>query len=295
MKYYLYLSKMKVDMLYEQLPERYIDPADEPTSLGREDLADLRRKLNEAFNETDLRNICWDLGIDYENISGENKLDKTRELLDYLDNRRTIPDLLEVLNKERPKISWPVANTNVSQANTPNTIYTKLQAVLDYIYENEPVGTVDKPEKFFAGKMPVRWGPGRGGADLTGMWGHVAFFGGATQNNTLVGLGGSNQHLLGSAESNIQNLDGLTLSSSTLVYFLTNFLSQDLQREKAEDLLHEPQPFGDTDLINALAATITGMSGPTQQVEFVAKRLLEGVSGTKQVLLGTPIYIALVE
>lgn len=295
MKYYLYLSKMKVDMLYEQLPEKYINSVNEPTSLGREDLADLRRKLNEAFNETDLQNICFDLGIDYENLSGDNKLDKTRELLEYHDNRGTIPDLIEVLKKERPKISWPITNAADNQEKTANTIYAKLQSVLDYLHENEPVGTVDKPEKFFAGKMLMRWGLGDAKEDVTGIWSQVAFFGGETPGNTLVALGGSNQHIVGAHDSPEQNLDGLTINSITLRYFVTKFYAEELRREKAADVLSEPEPFTDTRVIEALAATITGMSGPPQQVEFVAKRLLEGESGTKHVLLGTPIYIALDE
>ena len=293
MKYFLYLSKMKVEMLFEQLPERSFTSPQTSPSLAREDLARLRQNLNDVFNETEIRNLCWDLGIDYENLSGSNKLDKTRELLDYLDNRSRLADLLVILTKERPKISWPVTTSEVEPL--PNTLYGKLQAVLDYVHANETVGTVDSPNKFFAGKMKMRWGPGSSQNDPTQMWQHIAFFGGET-NNTLVALGGSKQHLLGAPETTEQNLNGMMVNSTTLQYVISNFLSEELKPSNIETLLDEPKPpYKEDWLIDALAVTVAGMSGPLQQVEFVAKRLLEGQSGTKHFVLGTPIYIALDE
>ncbi|MBK8905338.1 MAG: hypothetical protein IPM53_29415 [Anaerolineaceae bacterium] len=294
MKYYLYLSKMKVDMLYDQLPGQYTHPAISAPAVGRAELVELRQNLNEAFNTTDLRNLCWDLGIDYENLSGENKLDKTRELLDYLDNRSRIADLLVILQKERPKIGWP----SLAPVNEPphSTLYGKLQSVLDYIHANESVGTVESPNKFFAGKMAMRWGPGSSQNDPTQIWQHIAFFGGETSKNTLIALGGSKQHLLGAAESVEQNLNGMMVNSTTVQYVISNFLSEELKPRNIESLLEEAQPpYKEDWLIDALASTISEMSGPPQQVEFVAKRLLEGQSGTKRVLLGTPLYIALDE
>ena len=292
MKYYLYLSKMKIDMLYEQLPAQYMRPAD--PAANRSDLVELRRNLNEAFNTTDLRNLCWDLGIDYENLSGDNKLDKTRELLDYLDNRSRVADLLVILQKERPKIAWP-SSASVNEP-SPNTMYKKLQSVLDYIYANESVGTVDSPNKFFAGKMAMRWGPGSGQNDPTQIWQHIAFFGGETPNHTIVALGGSKQHLMGASETTEQNLNGMIVNSTTVQYVMSNFLSEELKPSNFETLLEEPRPpYKEDWLIDALASTVSEMSGPPQQVEFVAKRLLEGQSGTKHVLLGTPLYIALDE
>ena len=46
-------------------------------------LAQLRQVLDEVFNESELRTLCFDLGIEYEHLSGEERSAKTRELVAY--------------------------------------------------------------------------------------------------------------------------------------------------------------------------------------------------------------------
>ena len=43
-------------------------------------LVQLREFLTEYFNEEELRTVCFDLGIDYDNLGGEGKGGKAREL-----------------------------------------------------------------------------------------------------------------------------------------------------------------------------------------------------------------------
>lgn len=66
----------------------------------------LRRLLTERFSDDDLRNLCFDLGVDYEDLPGEAKGGKVRELLLHLDNRDCIDDLIDAVQKERPGVSW---------------------------------------------------------------------------------------------------------------------------------------------------------------------------------------------
>jgi len=78
--------------------------------------------LNRRFNQTELRDLCFHLrsrvdgSVDYDNLAGETKADKARELVAYLDRRCLIPKLLEIGKKLRTDISWPTVSREVSSA-----------------------------------------------------------------------------------------------------------------------------------------------------------------------------------
>lgn len=68
------------------------------------DVAELRRKLVNHFSASELRDLCFDLGIDYENLPRTGKLELAREMVAYLERRRRIPDLLEKISRLRPEV-----------------------------------------------------------------------------------------------------------------------------------------------------------------------------------------------
>jgi CheY-like chemotaxis protein len=71
-------------------------------------LVELRRTLGGSqFDEGDLRNLCFDLDdVEYENLPGEGKLDKARELVSYLERRGRISELVAVGKELRPDVDW---------------------------------------------------------------------------------------------------------------------------------------------------------------------------------------------
>lgn len=75
----------------------------------------LRRELRclivERFNEVELKNLCFELGIDYEILNGVGKLDKARELITYLERRERLDRLLIVGTQMRPDVPWPHLNS----------------------------------------------------------------------------------------------------------------------------------------------------------------------------------------
>ena len=71
-------------------------------------LARLRQGLRTCFNDSELRDLCFDLGVDYESLPGEGKGDKARELIAYLGRRSCIPRLIEKCDLERPQVYWGV-------------------------------------------------------------------------------------------------------------------------------------------------------------------------------------------
>lgn len=70
------------------------------------DLPALCEQLIQAFDDSELQHLCFELNVDYEIINGTNKQAKARELLTYLDRRRRIPELVVYCQRKRPNYHW---------------------------------------------------------------------------------------------------------------------------------------------------------------------------------------------
>ena len=69
------------------------------------DRAKLRQTLVAHFSESELRDLCFDLRVDYESLPGEGKSDKARELVACCERHGCIFELSEVVKKLRPHVS----------------------------------------------------------------------------------------------------------------------------------------------------------------------------------------------
>ena len=69
-------------------------------------LVGLRRILTTRFGETELRDLCFDLGVGYEGLPGVGTGDKARELIAHLDRHDRIPHLIALCKQTRPDIAW---------------------------------------------------------------------------------------------------------------------------------------------------------------------------------------------
>ena len=65
----------------------------------------LLKALIELFNENELRDLCFDLGLDYENLPPGGKKDKARELVSYFIRRNRINYLVSVFREQRPHVT----------------------------------------------------------------------------------------------------------------------------------------------------------------------------------------------
>ena len=66
----------------------------------------LRQALVEAFNESELQTLCFDLKLDYEALPPGSKLDKARELVALCLREERIAELISLCESARPKIDW---------------------------------------------------------------------------------------------------------------------------------------------------------------------------------------------
>ena len=66
----------------------------------------LRQILTNYFDMSELRTLCFDLGVDYESLPGDGKGDKARELVAYFERRGYFSRLVEACYKLRPQAPW---------------------------------------------------------------------------------------------------------------------------------------------------------------------------------------------
>ena len=65
-------------------------------------LPQLRDFITRNFNDSELRDLCFDLDIEYENLGGDNKAAKARELVAYCQRHGRLTELEDTCRRLRP-------------------------------------------------------------------------------------------------------------------------------------------------------------------------------------------------
>jgi hypothetical protein len=155
----------------------------------------------------------------------------------------------------------------------------RLERVLRYLHDHGDLRSVDEPGQFFWGLLPMQWGRQMS----------LVYFGGQT-DQTIVALGGSTRHLVGSLGTS----PGPVMPTSLLPSILAE-LDDTRGEAEAVDRGHTD---ADAAAFHRIQFANQSLRGPAQNVEFVAKRLLHGPSPDRDgrsVLIGTPLYVAQVD
>lgn len=74
-------------------------------------LAHLRENLQESFNVDELKSLCQDLNVPYDNLGGETLQSNARELINYCQRRNALDDLVARCQKLRPERYWSIQET----------------------------------------------------------------------------------------------------------------------------------------------------------------------------------------
>jgi len=67
---------------------------------------ELAQKINHSFNLDELKGLCKQIGVDFENLGGGAKENIVDELIGYCNRRQLADMLLDALKNARPKVSW---------------------------------------------------------------------------------------------------------------------------------------------------------------------------------------------
>jgi hypothetical protein len=101
--------KVEADYHIQCLQEAGYDPQQCPNidvqlllSLAATDLVRLRQILATYFSEGELRDLCFELGINYDALAGQGTGAKARELVEYCERRGDTARLEQECRKERP-------------------------------------------------------------------------------------------------------------------------------------------------------------------------------------------------
>jgi hypothetical protein len=70
------------------------------------DTLSLYRRLTEHFDEEELRDLCFRLDVDYDDLPGAGKAGKARNLITYHERRRKVPALIDMCRQLRPNVDW---------------------------------------------------------------------------------------------------------------------------------------------------------------------------------------------
>lgn len=66
----------------------------------------LRDLLLASFNEEELRDLCFELGVTFENLGGQGLAGKARELVLLLAREQRLADLVTLGKIRRPRLAW---------------------------------------------------------------------------------------------------------------------------------------------------------------------------------------------
>lgn len=196
--------------------------------------------------------------------------------------------------KEKKSIEWgfdwkAIKFTRKSESEDQPDAADKLKTVLRELEIAELVGTIEEPNEYVKGILPMRWG-------LFRDWGRpseeppLVYFGGRTET-TVFGFGGSSRHVIGNAGASATGSRSVT---PNLVAHLLDGLDMPLEGWRAD---RKQTSENDSDTYEAIALATDNLKGPEQNLEFCAKILLSGEfvdrNTVKRVLLGSPLYVAL--
>ncbi len=66
----------------------------------------LREGLVQCYSLSELETLCADIDVDFDVLPGEDKVSKSRELIDYLNRRGQLEKLLAYCRADRPGYNW---------------------------------------------------------------------------------------------------------------------------------------------------------------------------------------------
>ena len=78
------------------------------------------------FNRSELAALYFDLNIYFDDLPGETRTDKARELIEFMTRQERLPQLLTLLQKERPFADWPAIPDELPSPITADDPDTKI-------------------------------------------------------------------------------------------------------------------------------------------------------------------------
>lgn len=78
----------------------------------------LRRNLSQYFGLAELRTLCFDIGLDWEDLEGTTKSTKVESLIIAVERIGRLDELLQLAGHLRPNVKWPTKPSNLPAGDT---------------------------------------------------------------------------------------------------------------------------------------------------------------------------------
>ena len=144
------------------------------TTAGPYDLPRLREQIRALFSDGELRDLCMDLGIDYENLPGAAKGDKARELVLHAERMGQLADLVARVVALRPHIGLNIQRLTEGLASGASQQFIqaevkRLEAERDWVaarseFTAEHLATKVKQLQDAQARLPAIGNPAGGGS-----------------------------------------------------------------------------------------------------------------------------------
>ena len=119
----------RIDNGRSQLAAYLITEPQAAQQVDHANLLELVQKIETGFNDSDLRDLCFRLHVDYENVAGHTKRDKVRELVLTMQRHNTLDVLITTAADLRPRMEWQTAAQ--TQGETPIVSKLDMAVVID--------------------------------------------------------------------------------------------------------------------------------------------------------------------
>lgn len=112
---------------------------------------ELKRILQSRFSLLELREVCFDLGITYDDLIGSTQTEKVMAFIEYLQRYDRFPDFLVYSQTHRPEIDWttiivPTKEDKVKAQATPLTPQETNSTIYNNALKPHPVTLPSEPE-----------------------------------------------------------------------------------------------------------------------------------------------------
>ncbi|MFQ5421008.1 MAG: SAVED domain-containing protein [Anaerolineae bacterium] len=119
----------RIDNGRSQLAAYLITEPQAAQQVDHANLLALVQKIETGFNDSELRDLCFRLAVDYETVAGRTKRDKIRELVLHMQRHGTLDALVATAAGLRPRMQWQTAAQ--TQGETPIVSKLDMAMVID--------------------------------------------------------------------------------------------------------------------------------------------------------------------
>lgn len=75
-------------------------------------LVELSQLIRKHYSLGELKSLCFELQVEYDDLAGETLTNKVQSLVEYLERRGRVPHLLTLVKQQRPHTPWPDTPSN---------------------------------------------------------------------------------------------------------------------------------------------------------------------------------------